>query len=99
MSNSENPKILDANVEIPDPKPKDKKAKAEDVNTELADDSNQSLDVPPTQAPITDGAAPKADFVEAPKHSNIETLESPPVKMATCKLTLSKLELRLCRLQ
>ncbi len=72
MSNSENPKILDANVEIPDPKPKDKKAKAEDVNTELADDSNQSLDVPPTQAPITDGAAPKADFVEAPKHVTVQ---------------------------
>ncbi len=72
MSNSENPKILDANVEIPDPKPEDNKAKAEDVHSELADDSNQSLDVPPTQAPITDGAAPKADFVEAPKHVTVQ---------------------------
>lgn len=42
------------------------------MNTELADDSNQSLDVPPTQAPITDGAAPKADFVEAPKHVTVQ---------------------------
>lgn len=72
MSNTENPKILDANVDIPDPKPEDKKAKAEDVNTELADDSNKSLDVPPTQAPITDGGAPKADFVEAPKHVTVQ---------------------------